>query len=156
MVLSTYVSTGFCFHLASISFFIALAVFSFSMLLVFCYLTHEIYVESQLKITNQITHNFTGDILKSSWLFSSKIMQEGFPMIRLVLIGNFDNIFLHIGSLRHSWQSVEECLVFLSCSRLVQESVENIDKTDFLAAGSFFPKDLMFSIIFGNLLTNTL
>ena len=69
---------------------------------------------------------------------------------------NFDNAFLYIGALRHPWQSVGECLVFLSCSRLVQESVENIDKIDFLPAGSFFPKDLMFSMIFGNLLTNAL
>ena len=74
----------------------------------------------------------------------------------LVLIGNFDNTFLYIGSLRHPWQSVGECFAFLSCSRLIQESAENVDKTDFLAAESFFPKDLMFSMLFGNLLTNAL
>ena len=88
--------------------------------------------------------------------FPSKSCKKALLQYALVLIGDLDNAFLYIRSLRHPWQSVGECLAFLCCSRLVQESVENIDKTDFLAAKSFFPKDLMFSRILGNLLTNAL
>ena len=75
-------------------------------------------------------------------VFPSKSCKKAFLRYALVLIGNFDNVFLYIGFLRHHSQSVGECLSFLTCSRLVQESVENIDKTDFLAAKSFFPNGI--------------
>ena len=75
-------------------------------------------------------------------VFPSKSCKKTFLRYALVLIGNFDNVFLYIGFLRHHSQSVGECLSFLTCSRLVQESVKNIDKTDFLAAKSFFPNGI--------------
>ena len=159
MLLNTYVSTDFCFHLASTSLLIVLAVFSFAMLLDFAdFVTWLVKFTLNLDLKSQFKSLTIS--LVTSWRTAdfcpSKSYKKAFLRYALVLIGNFYNTFLYIRSLRQPWQSVGECLAFLSCSRLIQESVENIDKTDFFAAGSFFPKDLMFSMIFGNLSTNAL
>ena len=80
--------------------------------------------------------------LVTSWRtadFSPSIScKKAFLRYGFVLIGNFDNAFLYFGSLRHPWQSVGECSVFLSCSRLVQEPEGNMDKTDFFPQKTWF------------------
>ena len=80
--------------------------------------------------------------LVTSWRtadFSPSISRKkAFLRYGFVLIGNFDNAFLYLGSLRHPWQSVGELLAFLSGSRLVQEPVENMDKTDFFPQKTWF------------------
>ena len=95
------------FHFASISFLIRFAVLSFSILLGFVdFVTYlmKLTLNFDLKLWfESLTICDICDIFVTFWRTPLKSCKKVFLQNALVLIGNFDNIFLYIRSPRHSW-----------------------------------------------------